>query len=216
MILMTISCQAPPFFPVSPMTLILCRLFDLLLSLIWVQKIWTEGQNKFNVPLYFMFDNWKANVWHEQWCLLPALSSHNIRRAFLCLWLSAGSNSKLWTLRILFSCVIIVIATTNTTFTSRNRKWLLCLTLFTSWNASAIWQVFFAVFFSVWVFLHEHSGFTEQQGKRKAIPAALLYLLHLLHKHLDNSQTITAESSLLHKPPSWTRTENLCFSSRSR
>ena len=170
MILMTISCQAPPFFPVSPMTLILCRLFDLLLSLIWVQKIWTEGQNKFNVPLYFMFDNWKANVWHEQWCLLPALSSHNIRRAFLCLWLSAGSNSKLWTLRILFSCVIIVIATTNTTFTSRNRKWLLCLTLFTSWNASAIWQFFFCCFFFCLGFLTRAFRIHRAAGEEEGYP----------------------------------------------
>ena len=36
---MLISGQAALVFPVSPAILICCRLFDLLLSLIWVQKI---------------------------------------------------------------------------------------------------------------------------------------------------------------------------------
>ena len=33
-------------------------------------------------------------------------------------------------------------------------------------------------FFSIWVFIYQHSRFTDQQGKRKAISLAPLY--HLL------------------------------------
>ena len=54
------------------------------------------------------------------------------------------------------------------------------------------------VFFSIWVFFHEHSRFTGQQGKGKGIYLTPLYHFHPLHRHLDISRAITAESSLLH------------------
>ena len=44
------------------------------------------------------------------------------------------------------------------------------------------WEV---VFFCIWVFFHEHSQFTGQQGKGEAISLSPLYHFHLLHRHLD-------------------------------
>ena len=55
-------------------------------------------------------------------------------------------------------------------------------------------------FFSIWIFFHEHSRFTRQQGKGTAIS---------MWRHLDISWAITAESSLLHIASSWNRTGNL-------
>ena len=53
-------------------------------------------------------------------------------------------------------------------------------------------------FFYVWVFLHEHSQITGLQGKGEGILLTLHYYFHLLHRHLDISQVITAESTPLH------------------
>ena len=52
-------------------------------------------------------------------------------------------------------------------------------------------------FFSIWVFFHEHSRFTGQQGKGKGIYLTPPYHFHPLHRHLDISRAITAESSPL-------------------
>ena len=70
-------------------------------------------------------------------------------------------------------------------------------------------------FFSIWVFFHEHSRFTGQQGKGKAISLSPLYHFHPLHRHLDISQAITANSSPLHIARSRNRTGNLWFPSAS-
>ena len=43
----------------------------------------------------------------------------------------------------------------------------------------------------------------------------LLYHFHLLHKYLDFSWAITAESSPLHKTNNWTQTYNLWISQES-
>ena len=43
----------------------------------------------------------------------------------------------------------------------------------------------------------------------------LLYHFHLLHKYLDFSRAITAESSPLHKTYNWTQTSNLWISQES-
>ena len=71
-------------------------------------------------------------------------------------------------------------------------------------------------FFSIWVFFHEHSRFTGQQGKGEGIYLTPLYHFHPLHRHLDISRAITAESSPLHIAGSRTRTRNLWFPSASR
>ena len=53
-------------------------------------------------------------------------------------------------------------------------------------------------FFSTWVFFHEHSRFTGQQGKEEGIYLTPLYHFQPLHIHLDISRAITAGSSPLH------------------
>ena len=70
-------------------------------------------------------------------------------------------------------------------------------------------------FFSIWVFLHDYSRFTGQQGKGKAISFTRLYHFHPLHRHLDISRAITPESSPLCIDSSRTRTGNLWFPSAS-
>ena len=75
---------------------------------------------------------------------------------------------------------------------------------------------FYFLFFSIWVFFHEHSRFTGQQGKGEGIYLTPLYHFHPLHRHLDISRAITAESSPLHIAGSRTRTGNLWFPSASR
>ena len=72
------------------------------------------------------------------------------------------------------------------------------------------------IFFSIWVFFHKHSRFTGQQGKGEGIYLTPLYHFHPLHRHLDISRVITAESSPLHITGSRTRTGNLCFPRASR
>ena len=56
-------------------------------------------------------------------------------------------------------------------------------------NNRKIYKVFF--FFSIWVFFHEHSRFTGQQGKGEGIYLTPLYHFHPLHRHLDISRAIT-------------------------
>ena len=72
------------------------------------------------------------------------------------------------------------------------------------------------VFFSIWVFFHEHSWFTGQQGNRVGIYLTPLYHFHLLHRYLDKCWAITAESSSLHTVSSRTRNGNLWFPNASR
>ena len=63
-------------------------------------------------------------------------------------------------------------------------------------------------YFSVWVFFHEHSRFTGQQVKGEAISLKALYHFYPLHRHLDISRLITAESSPLHIARNWTQPGN--------
>ena len=53
------------------------------------------------------------------------------------------------------------------------------------------------IFFSIWVLFHEHSRITGLQGKGEGIPLTPHYHFHPLHRHLDISRAITAESSPL-------------------
>ena len=66
------------------------------------------------------------------------------------------------------------------------------------------------------MFFHEHSGFTGLQGKGKGIYCTPLYHFRPLHRHLDISRAITAESSPLHIAGSRTLTGNLWLPSASR
>ena len=63
----------------------------------------------------------------------------------------------------------------------------------------------------MWVFFHEHSRITGLQGKGEGISLTPHYHFHLLHRHLDISRAITAESSPLHIACSRARTGNLGF-----
>ena len=62
------------------------------------------------------------------------------------------------------------------------------------------------IYFSIWVFFHNHSRITGLQGKGEGISLTPHYHFHPLHKHLDNSRAITAESSPLHIGSRRTRT----------
>ena len=66
-------------------------------------------------------------------------------------------------------------------------------------------------FFSISVFFHEHSEITGLQRKGEGISLTPHYHFHPLHRCLDISWTITAESSPLHIASSRTRTRNLWF-----
>ena len=52
-------------------------------------------------------------------------------------------------------------------------------------------------FFTIWFFFHDYSRFARQQDKGEAISLTPLYHSHSLHRHLDISLVITAESSPL-------------------
>ena len=75
---------------------------------------------------------------------------------------------------------------------------------------------FFHFLFSICVLFHEHSRFARQQGKGDALSLSLLCHFHLLQRHLDIRQTITAENSPLHIASSRIQTKNLWFPSASR
>ena len=68
---------------------------------------------------------------------------------------------------------------------------------------------FFFLFLLIWVFFHEHSRITGLQKKGESISLTPHYHFHPLHRHLDISRAITAESSPLHIASSRTRTRNL-------
>ena len=57
----------------------------------------------------------------------------------------------------------------------------------------------FRIFFvqNIFLFFHEHCGFTGQQGKGEAVSLTLLCLFHPLYRYFGISRAITAESSPL-------------------
>ena len=58
------------------------------------------------------------------------------------------------------------------------------------WKLQGYSLFFFFFFFSIWVFFHEHSRFTGQQGKGEGIFLTPLYHFQPLHRHLDISRAI--------------------------
>ena len=73
------------------------------------------------------------------------------------------------------------------------------------------------IFFSVWVFFHEHSRIIGLQGKgEEGISLTPHYHFHPLHRHLDINRAITAECLPLHIASGRTRTGNLWFPIASR
>ena len=73
-----------------------------------------------------------------------------------------------------------------------------------------------SIFFSIWVFCYDHSWITGLQGKGEGISLTPHYHFHPLHKHLDISRAITAESSPSLIGGSRTQTRNPWFPSASR
>ena len=71
-------------------------------------------------------------------------------------------------------------------------------------------------FFFIWVFFHEHWRITGLQGRGESISLTPHYHFHMLHRHLDISGVITAESLPQRIASSRTRTGNLWFPSASR
>ena len=69
----------------------------------------------------------------------------------------------------------------------------------------------FCCFFSIWLFFHEYSRFTGQQVKGEAISLCPFYHFYPLHRRLDISWVVTAESSLLHIGGSRNRKLNLWY-----
>ena len=74
------------------------------------------------------------------------------------------------------------------------------------WRHYLIPPCFLKIFFSTWVFYHQHSRFTGQQGEGMAISLTPLYNFHPLHRHLEVSRAITAEGSPLRIARSRTQT----------
>ena len=60
-------------------------------------------------------------------------------------------------------------------------------------NVSLIKSEAQKTFFSIWIFFHEHSRFTGQQGKGEVISLTPLYHLHSFHRHLDINLVIIAD-----------------------
>ena len=52
-------------------------------------------------------------------------------------------------------------------------------------------------FFFIWVFSHDYSRVTGLPGKGEGIPLTSHYHFHTLHRQLDSSRSIIAESSPL-------------------
>ena len=55
-------------------------------------------------------------------------------------------------------------------------------------------------FFSIWVFFHEHSRFTGQQGREKGISSTTLYHFHSFHRHQDIIRQLLQRSHLWTHP----------------
>ena len=72
-------------------------------------------------------------------------------------------------------------------------------------------NLLFLFFFSIWLFFHEYSRFTGQQVKGEAISLYPFYHFHPLHRHLDISWVIAAESSPLRIAGSRNRTWSLWY-----
>ena len=77
----------------------------------------------------------------------------------------------------------------------------------TAWGANKLRQIFFLYL----DFYLEHSRITGLQGKGETISLTPLYHFHPLHRYLDISRAIIADSSILHITTSSTRTGTVGF-----
>ena len=87
--------------------------------------------------------------------------------------------------------------------------------LTTSWEVRIRFCSFVNSFFFLCGSSFNHSQITGLEGKGEGISLTPYYHFHPVHRHLDISRAITAESSPLHIGSSQTRTGNLWFPSVS-
>ena len=182
----------------------------------------TTTANARGVFLFFLW-NLKAqglvfyHVFSDFISFGPKLQVYNfIYMALYCL--QAGLMLQLFGLR----CIFFFFTQLNKRriFFLRRLVWLsslnvyeLCF-LFRKKIKFVFWiHLFQRFFFSIWIFFHNHSRITRLQGKGEGISLTPHYQFPPLHRHLDISWAITAESSLLYIGSSRTRTRNLWFPS---
>ena len=92
-----------------------------------------------------------------------------------------------------------------------NRDWKIQKVLHSNTPRVCFCMLFCFCFFSVWLFFHEYSRFTGQQVKGEAISLYPFYHFHPLHRHLDISWVIAAESSPLRITGNRNRTRKLWY-----
>ena len=161
------------------------------LSLIWFLFIWALGKEELFIKTYFLL--------HIFWLRSATLSRALI---YFCKIFKEHSNYHLKFSRIILTNDKLPIATIT----------LFLVSIFKTYSSVSKTDVFF----SIWVFFHEHSRITGLQEKRESISFNYHFHFHPLHRHLDIIQAITAESSPLHIASSRARTRNLWFLSASR
>ena len=90
-------------------------------------------------------------------------------------------------------------------------SFLLVAVFFRYWEILRIKMPHIALFFSIWLFFHEHLRFSEQEGKWETIYLTPVYHFRSFHRQLDISCTITADSSPLYIANSRSQNGSLCF-----
>ena len=133
------------------------------------------------VPDYLVFHQTNSLKNTFLWMLLIL----NVMNVILCLSL------------MLFKILILIfIMVLNCTLAHLLRPvtgtWFNSVSVFIEKDAFIIKLCYF-----IWVFFHEHSRITGQQGKEEAISLTPPYHFIPLHRHLGISRSITAQSSSL-------------------
>ena len=82
------------------------------------------------------------------------------------------------------------------------------------WKSKSITVII--IFFSIWVFFHDHSQITGLLGKGEGISLTPHYHFHPFQRHLDISRAVTAASSPLYIACTRTRAGNVWFPRVSR
>ena len=80
-----------------------------------------------------------------------------------------------------------------------------------SWKLTKNIYIYIYIYFFIRVLFHEHSRITGLQRKGEGISLSPSNHFHPLHRHLEISRTVTAESSPLPIASTWTRIGNFDF-----
>ena len=161
------------------------------LSLIWFLFIWALGKEELFIKTYFLL--------HIFWLRSATLSRALI---YFCKIFKEHSNYHLKFSRIILTNDKLPIATIT----------LFLVSIFKTYSSVSKTDVFFFYLgFLSWTFTNHRTA-----GEGVGISLTPHYHFHPLHRHLDISRAITAESSPLHIASSRARTRNLWFLSASR